>query len=131
MPYSIRSDVETAFGTTNVELWATLDDGDDAAAITARITEAIVAADASIDDIGRLTAYKVPFEAPNGETPTTIKKLSAKIAGLELYEPRGSEDFNPKTGMPYHRLSFIATRARRLLEAIRTGQVKLDAVLGA
>ena len=131
MPYSARTDVEAVFGTTNVEQWATLDDGDGAAEITARITAAILYADAQIDDIARLSPYRTPLQDDDRNTPTTIMKLSAKLAGIELYEARGSQDFNPQTGMPYHRLAFQATRAKRLLEAIRTGQVKLDAVLGA
>jgi phage gp36-like protein len=126
MAYSAAADLYQVFGTTNVETWADLDNDD--TGVAARITEAITVADAKIDAILRGCHLRIPVVTEGGATPVLITDLSAKLAGIWLYEARGSKDFNPKTQRPYHRYAFMKAEARRTLEEIRGGHLRLDAV---
>jgi len=126
--YCANTDIDQIFGTTNVTLWARLADEDDAATIAARKDEARNVAYDRINDIIRGTTYTVPLANEAGNVPATIKDLEARLAGVWLYEARGCQDFNPKTGAPYHRLAFVRTETRRILEEIRVGHRVIDAI---
>jgi hypothetical protein len=126
--YCTRANVEATYGTTNVSQWADLDDTEVANDITARITRAIAVASEQIDDAARCWHYQIPLADASGSTPTSIEDLAATLAGLWLYEARGSQDFDPNTGMPHHRLAWKRKEAMRALRDIRTGQRKIDAL---
>ncbi len=128
MPYSVRSNVESVYGVDNVSKWADLDNDENAGSITARITRAIVVADDMIDNVLRVAHYTIPIANAAGTTPVTIVELSAVMAGLWLYEARGSQDFDPNTGVPHHRLAWRERWAKETLREIETQQFKLDAV---
>lgn len=126
--YCTRAQIEAVFGKTNVLLWADLDNDADAAKITARINDAIAVASEDIDDVARCWEYGTPLTTKDtAETPRGIIDLAANLAGIWLYEARGSVDFNERSGAPYHRLAFKLRRSRRILEEIRTGKRKLNA----
>lgn len=127
MPYCTQANIESVFGDTNVAKWADMDN--DGSADSGRIDRAISVADAMIDDVCRLTGLKIPVQNAAGSTPTTIEELSANLAGVWLYEARGVMDFS-EGGEPNHRLAWHRHNARRTLHQIRTGQIKLDAVIG-
>jgi len=127
MSYCAEADIKQVFGTTNVDKWADLDDDANAANIAARIAVAVLVADDEIDDSARCQHWRIPLANAAGTTPRTIINLAATIAGLWLYEARGSNDFHPQTGVPSHRLAWKAKWVRRTLHEIRTGIRKIDA----
>ena len=126
MAYCDRDNVEDRFGNSNVAAWADLDNDEDAAKILARITAAIVAADADIDDLLRGGMYTIPFDEP---PPQAIIGISADLAGVWLYENRGIQDYNPETGAVVHRLKYADDRAWKKLRRIVAGQITLDLTL--
>lgn len=126
--YCARADIEAVFGPSNVLIWADLDEDADASNITARITLAISVASEEIDDAVRLMHYTVPLADASQTTPVTITNLAATMAGIWLYEARGSQDFDEKTGAPYHRLAFRLEWAKRFIEQLRTGDRKISAL---
>ncbi len=125
--YCTRSNIEAVFGVTNISNWADLDNDQDADNITARITRAIVVVGAEIDDIFRVTGYRIPIADSDGDTPTTIENLAATKAGLWLYEARGVNDMD-NSGQPMHRLRYMQIWVRRVLEEYRNQKRELDAV---
>ena len=128
MPYSVRSNVESVYGVNNVFKWADLDSDENAGSITARITRAIVVADDMIDNVLRVAHYTIPIANAAGTVPVTIVELSAVMAGLWLYEARGSQDFDQDTGVPFHRLAWRERWAKETLKQIERQEFKLDAV---
>jgi phage gp36-like protein len=128
MAYSARADIEARFGVSNVSVWADLDNDEDATKITNRIAAAIAWADAYIEGIMRGSHFRIPIVTLAGGTPTIVTDLSAKLAGLWLYEARGSKDFDTRTRRPYHRYAFMRADVRRQLEDLRTGRLQTDAV---
>ena len=128
--YSTDDQLDDTWGNANITAWSDLDNDANAATIAARKDRARVVAKDRIDGVLRDTQYTVPIANGAGTTPVTIVDIEARLAGIWLYENRGVIDitFNPKTGAPYHRLSFAWREARRQLEEIRAGRLKLDAV---
>ena len=126
MAYGSEAGIKQIFGTTNVNTWADLDndEGDD----SARITLAMTVADAKIDAILNGCHLRVPVVNLAGTTPVLITDLSNKLAGIWLYEARGSKDFDPRTNRPKHRYAFMKGEVRRTLEEIRSGHLRVDAV---
>lgn len=120
--YCTRSDIELFFGAVNVAKWADLDEDADESKITARIAAAIEFADSEIDDALREGRYTIPLAT----VPTTIKDLSARLAGVWLYEARGVQDFDAQSGAPAHRLTWHRDYAQRKLDALRRGSIKLS-----
>ena len=88
MAYCTRADIEARHGVTNLDRWADLDSDDNAANITARITAAIVYADARIDSELRGGVYAVPFAV----VPEESKGLSVEFAVWWLYQARPRTD---------------------------------------
>ncbi len=125
--YCNSSDIGQVFGNTNRDKWADLDDDANAVNMAARIAVAVLVADDEIDDSARCQHYRLPLANAAGSTPRTIINLAATIAGLWLYEARGSNDFHPQTGVPSHRLAWKSLWVRRTLRDIRTGIRKIDA----
>lgn len=126
--YSTDDQIEDIFGATNATAWADMDNDGDATKIANRKDRARVVAKARIDDVLRDTAYGVPIQSAAGTVPVTIVDLEARLAGVWLYENRGVVDFDIRSGQPYHRLSFVRRDTQRVLEEIRTGKRKLEAV---
>lgn len=126
--YCGRSDIEDWAGQTNVSAWADVSNTESASEITARINRAIDVASNNIDDAMRTSPYLIPLTTPAGTTPTAIVDIAAKLAGVWLYDPRGSEDWDGQTGKPLHSLSPIKAEAERELENIRIGKKRIDAL---
>ena len=127
MAYSTEDDLNAIFGPDNIQAWADLDNDDDADKIDARITAAIAVADAQIDDFLRGSHYTVPIANDAGSTPTSITDLSARYAGVWLYESRGVENFDENTGRPLHLLAWHRSHVYRALREIREGVRRIDA----
>lgn len=122
MAYCKRADIEAIFGTVEVKKWADKDEDGVVADITARITEAIAFADDKIDTELRGGPFAIPFTT----VFPAIKRLSAVLAGVWLYEIRGIQDFDQETGQAQHRLSWHKTDAARQIKLIRSGVVRLE-----
>lgn len=126
--YCSLANINAAFGTENVTQWSDLDSNENSSEKTARIAAAIAYASDAIDDVIRTANYTIPLANAAGTTPTTIINLAAILAGLWMYEARGTQDMNARTGEPVHRLAFRREYAERTLEHLRTGKIKLDAL---
>lgn len=122
MAYSVRADIETVYGKIEVAKWADLDGDGVADDIASRITNAITRADAQIDDTLRGGPYTVPFTT----VPQIIADISAKLAGVLLYEPRGVRDFDPDTDRPQHRLHWQRRSVENDLQSIKNGRMRLS-----
>jgi hypothetical protein len=133
-PYCTSTDIEQAFGPTNVSGtggWADLDNDGDAGKITARITYMIAEADAEIDAHLRTVAFATPPIDRTGATPTLINRLSAKKAGLLLFAARGAEEFDPRSGEGVHRFWHIQQWVDNTLTKILEKGLDIGAVQGA
>lgn len=119
--YCARSDVEGIFGTDNVTKWADVDEDENAATITARITTAIGVATNDVDVRLRGGPYTIPFS----EVDLLVRDVTARLAGVWLYESRGIEDFNPQTGQAIHLLSWHRSHAYKTLKEIKTQKLRL------
>jgi len=89
--YADRAAIENLFGKGNVRKWASLESTASRAAIAARIVSVLAEA---VDVVnGKLSSgpYGVPFE-DLPDTHSVIQRLTARIAGVLLYEARGVED---------------------------------------
>ena len=128
MGYSVRTDLDGVFGKNNVDAWADLDGDQDAAKITTRIANAIVTADDRIDSFMRGGLYSLPLVNKLSETPVIIRDVSAKLAGVWLYESRGVQDLTPE-GAPMHRLQWHKKDATSTLRKLAAGQLTLDTLV--
>jgi len=128
MAYSVSADMDIVFGADNIASWTDLDKDKDADKIAARKELAILASDAEIDDAARTTGYRIPIAGDTGSTPTSIRMLSIVGAQLWLYEARGAIDTDDQ-GAPKHNYRFFWYWRQRRLEAIRSGEIKLDAMV--
>lgn len=120
--YSARVDVEQVFGAINIKKWADLDNAGDEDAIAQRIDATIADADAEIDARLRGSIARLPFAAP---IDRCVMQLSARLAGVKLYEARGVQDFDEVTGAPQHRLTWHRREVERMLKDIRSGRIRL------
>lgn len=130
MAYCEDSDIEQIFGTENVDFWADLSGSDEASTKAARKEWARELATEMVDNILRGTPYAVPAKSPSGSTPKTIVDLTARLAGLWLYEARGTDDMEFREGQPVHRLLMHRLYADKIIQEIRTGMLVLDALKG-
>lgn len=122
MAYANRADVELLYGAANIVIWANLESGDPededvADAIDARIASALADAEADVDDRTRGGPYAVPFPS----VPVCIKRATALLAGVMLYEARGVTDFDSETGKPQHQLQYQKKEAEAICASVRSG----------
>src|SRR5690606_18957364 len=87
--YCDDDDLDVIFGKTNVDRWADLDNDVDTTRIARRRLWARNLASATLDDRLRAGPYELPFSDP---VPAVVVDLSARLAGLLLYDSRGSQD---------------------------------------
>lgn len=121
MSYCARADVERMFGAGTVLKWADLDN-DNSTDIDDRIDAACEWATHYIDGVLAESPYDVPFTT----VPTMVKEIAIALAGVQLYEGRGVEDFDPAApDKTTHRLSSHKRRAMRDLSYIRAGILRL------
>ncbi len=123
--YCTKSNIEDVFGVENVKQWSDLDNT--GVADTDRITRSIDVASERIDDAARVTSYTIPLADEDATTSETITDLAATLAGIWLYDARGSQDFNPVTGDAVHRLEFKRQRAEQTLDDIIKQRIRIKA----
>jgi len=122
--YSSEECLYSKFGQDNILRWATRSDAETADEISARIQNAIDYADDFVDDSIRGGPYHLPFVDP--DIPRTIKDLACTIAGIQLYEARGYEDFEEGG----NRLTANKVEAYTQLASIRSGRGQLEGLVG-
>lgn len=123
--YTDASGLYGKFGQDNILTWATFSDSESETTITARIQAALDLADDYVDDRLRGGPNIVPFTA--GSIPETIKEITTILAGVLLYNARGTGDFEEE-GIT--RLSSLKTLAEAQLGMIRSGRMKLSTFVG-
>ena len=112
------------FGRENILKWADIA-ADQEDSISPAITQAITLADDLIDGVLELTLYDVPFTAP---APAIICQIADILAGCNLYDAKGSIDFDPETGRAQNRLASQRRWAETTLDRIRKGWISLIGV---
>lgn len=121
--YAVRADLDLIFGRDNVSKWADLNNNEDADEIAQRVCWALAEAKDYFDDRLRGGPYSIPFE----ETyPDQIVSMSARWAGVLLYDSRGvqdSEDENPR-----HKLSYHRDAVKKFLREVHAGRIRLEGV---
>jgi phage gp36-like protein len=125
MAYCVEADLNNMYGANNVQTWADLDGDEDAGKIAARIAAAIVVADDEIDSYMRGGPYPLPLADDASATPKLVTDISAKLAGVWLYESRGVQDISPE-GDPVHRLQWQRKRAYQVMRELKAGVLRLD-----
>lgn len=115
--------IDQEFGSVNVDKWADLNNNNDADEIAQRIAYMIGRASDDVRDTLRNSQV-----TPNITQPR-IKSITAKLAGVYLYETRGIQDFNPDTGTSFHRLSYQKRSANIDLIKIKNGALQLGGTL--
>ncbi len=125
MAYSTETDLNNQYGSNNIQKWADLDGDADAGKISTRIAAAIGFADDEIDSQMRGGPYPLPLVNDAATTPLLITDISAKLAGVWLYESRGVQDVTPE-GSPVHRLHWQRKRAYDVMRELLAGRLKLD-----
>lgn len=120
--YCNRRAVEMLFGASNVLQWADLDNDRDADKILARIDWACRRATGRINARLRGGPYPVPFDLP---APEEIQDAAARLAGVELYDLRGSQDSEEEDTTDW-RISSHRKAAERTLDMILDGRLELE-----
>jgi len=124
--YCTISDIQNIFGIANTLAWSDIENT--GSLNSTRNTQAIAVAGDRIDDVARVLNYKIPLADVSGSTPTSVTDIAATIAGIWLYNPRGLQDYDPKSGDYTHRLMLMERWYKEWLEDLRTQRIKIDAV---
>ena len=120
--YCARSDLDNIFGSENVRIWADLNNSGDSEEVDDRVDWAIAAASSKIDN--RLAGG--PYEVPFSETfPTEVVEMTARLAGVLLYEGRGVTDTNPVTGAPVNQVAVHKRLVDEFIQDIKAGRMRL------
>ena len=93
--YIEQSDIEDVFGTANIARWSNLDNLTTAVNAT-RVAKAIAYAGGFVEDQFRGSDYAVPFV---GTLPAQMEGWMARLAGIWLYQNRGTTDEGPEDRM--------------------------------
>lgn len=114
-----RIDVERIFGPTNVRNWADLESRRDEDHIAGRIEWSLELAESKVMARMRLGPYRIPLEAP---VDPVVVDLVARMAGVLLYDSRGSADGDGETNtISPHRKQVDET-----IRAIMAGQIRIS-----
>ncbi len=120
--YAERGDIEQIFGRDNVRKWADMDNLGDEATIATRICWALAESYVDINSRLRGGPYSLPFVAP---LDYQIISMSARDAGVKLYEGRGITDFS-ENGRPQHQLSAHRDQVAKWLQQLLAGTRHLN-----
>lgn len=121
MAYAAESDCKIIFGKHNIEKWADVDNAKDAAAIESRIEWALALAEETVNNRLRGGPYAVPFSEP---APLVVTDVTARLAGVLLYEARGVTDFSPN-GDVIHQLKHHKDHVQKFFEDVHKGRLRL------
>jgi phage gp36-like protein len=127
LSYASTTGIDDKFGPSNVTQWADLNNNGNAGEITARKTAAISYADAEVDAALRDTHYRKPLVTASGATPSLIADVANALAGCWLRDARGQDAFTDQ-GDPLDSLTWHRTRAHKILDQIKAGELSPDAI---
>jgi phage gp36-like protein len=123
MPFATRDDLNAVFGKISVDKWADLDNLRDADTIAARIAWALQEATNVITAKLRGGIYLLPF----AETPPELVTPCARLAGVLLYDSRGTVDFDAD-GKAINQLSGHRKDVETYIADFKTGRARLTGV---
>lgn len=123
MAYIVKADIENIFGVENVAKWADLDGDSVQSKIDARVEESITAAEDDCNSSLDGGPYTIPFSS----APTLIKTICAKLAGVWLYDVRGTDDVDGD-GNPINKTRVHYKDAMRMIREILAGKRLLTGV---
>lgn len=121
--YATRTQVELIFGSTNVRKWADVENNDDDDTVQARICWALNTSYAYLND--RL--FGGPYEVPFDDVPTSLQVMSARYAGVLLYESRGVTDL-AEDGQSKHQLSAHRDMVEKFINGVLARRVRFPSV---
>jgi len=127
--YCTRADIEAVYGVGNVAIFADLDGDADSTKIANRIASVITQASIETDEYARSTSYHIPLTTSAGATPSSIKDITARLAGLLMYEPRGLDGYSPD-GKPNHKYYYQREYINQFWQDVRNSVRILDAERG-
>ena len=120
MAYAISTDIDDIFGKSNVDMWADLNNNEDAGEITARRDWALNLGESMLNS--RLTGcpYVVPFSG--APLSLVIVDLNARLAGTLLYDSRRIIDDDPS----FDQLDIHRKYIEKVVAEIHGNRVTLD-----
>jgi hypothetical protein len=121
--YTTSLTIESLFGPENVHKWLGVDEHEAATDYALRAYQHIADAESHLDDLLRGSAVVVPVESP---IQSVISRIATLLAGVRMYESRGTTDFDPETGQPQHRLHYQRKEADRMIAQLKSGQIRLS-----
>ena len=125
MTYSADSDLELAFGASNVQKWADLDGGGVPDTIDARKLWAREQAYAEINAKLQDSIYQFPLPDQGADGyPSLLIRMEAYLAGVLLYESRGVTDVG-EDGKAQHQLMWHRQAVDRFIRDIWARRLKL------
>lgn len=116
--YATCEDLTSVFGNDNVDKWADLNNEEDAQFIRDRKNWALHLASRRIDELLYAGPYSVPFSLPY---PVTLVDMTARLAGVILYEGRGIADSDDMD----HKLASFKQEVHAWCSRVVNGQVRL------
>lgn len=126
MAYCEATDIDLAFGQTNVRKWADVNNNGLASEINARIAWAIENADSEIDSRLNKSRYQFPL-SDDSYLPSILVRMSAYLSGVLLYESRGVTDVGPD-GKANHALQWHRSRVDEFIRDIHGRRLELIGV---
>ena len=114
--YSDRQDLYNIYGTHNVNKWADLNNDEVEPDIINRINWSITQADAEINSRLLDSPWTIPFTAP---FDPIITDISARLAGVMLYESRGITDARDENHELFIHRQMFEKKIRQLLAGQR------------
>lgn len=126
--YCTAAQLDLDYGENAVTDYATIDGV--AASATTRKTEAIALAGEWIDAVLRSSKYeyRLPItDTDTADTPVLINRIARALAMIYIYDSGGARKMN-QAGDPVHQYEFRRQWALEILEQIRTGTLRLNAV---
>lgn len=117
MAYIVKADIEAIFGVENVKKWADLDGDNIQSKIDARVVVAITAAEDDCNSSLESGPYIIPFAV----APTIIKTICAMLAGVWLYNVRGTDDVDGN-GNPVNKMRIHLNAAHMMIGEILAGK---------
>jgi hypothetical protein len=124
LPWSSREELDATFGHSNIDMWADIENEENAGHIRARVMDAIDEATADARD--RLTGL-VDVSSIRA-APRPLRKAVTRMAGVNLYESRGVKDTADEEGR--HKLLHHKKAADLYFRQIAAGQRTLGAASG-
>ena len=127
MSYASTGGMDDKFGANNIATWADRDNDSNPVEIASHKAAAIMFGDSELEGLLCDTHYRKPFVTASGGTPNLIVDIANSLAGCWLRDEWGQDKYDGN-GEPNDSLAYHRTRAYKLIEQIKTGELRLDAI---